>query len=288
MLLEETLTKALQTTLYAHREMSLRGAEVQIENGALAMFGMQGWDILLALYTADMSEALSRKDKRNLAIILAAIAAALAARVSRDVQAMSPGILAALQAAVINAGLAKYGITGDIRQIQAQTYLLEHGGELVTGLNQFTKERLSKMLAKAFASGDSFDVIANRIMSAYDEMTYARALKIAKTEASKAWSFAEMESAGLMEQAGFVMVKEWLLGPMHPRYDICDHNNEAGAIPLHQPFPSGDMATPQHPSCGCSIITYPAAGQPQPWGSTLPGGLLPYPPGFDQGDRNAI
>jgi hypothetical protein len=285
-MLEETLTKALQTTLYAHREMSLRGAERQIENDALAMFGMQGYDVLLALFTADMTEALSRKDKRNIEIILAAIAAALAARVARDVKVMQPGILSALQAAVINAGLAKYGITGDVRSIAAQTYLLEHGGELVTGLNKFTKERLSQMLTKAFQSGDSYDVIANRIMGAFDEMTYARAMKIAKTEASKAWSYAEMQSADLMEQAGFVMVKEWLLGPMHPRYDICDHNNEAGAIPLHQPFPSGDMATPQHPSCGCSIITYPASGQPQPWGSTLPGGLLPYPPGFDQGDRN--
>jgi len=89
-----------------------------------------------------------------------------------------------------------------------------------------------------------------------------------------------------MEQAGFMMVKEWLLGPLHERMDLCDDNNQAGAIPLQQPFPSGDMATPQHPNCGCSIITYPAAGQPQPWGTAV-GGLIPYPPGFNQGDTNA-
>jgi hypothetical protein len=285
-MLEETLTKALQKTLYAHRVASLVGAQRQIEGNASALFAMQGYDILMALFTADMTEALSRKDKRNIEIILAAIAAALAARVARDVQTLRPGIIAALTSAVVNAGLSKYGIQGDIRSIAAEKYLLEHGGELVTGLNTYTRERMSALLADAFASGDSFDVIANRIMASFDEMSLARALKIARTEASKAWSYAELETAGLMEQAGFTMLKEWLLGPAHPRFDICDHNNQAGAIPLHQPFPSGDMATPQHPSCECSTITYPAPGQPQPWGSAV-GGLIPYPPGFNQGDTNA-
>jgi len=174
-MLEETLTKALQKTLYAHRVMSLLGAERQIEGDASALFAMQGYDILMALFTADMTEALSRKDKRNIEIILAAIAAALAARVTRDVLTLRPGLLAALEAAVINSGLTKYGITGDIRSIQAQTYLLEHGGELVTGLNAYTRERMSALLADAFASGDSFDVIANRIMASFDEMSAAGA-----------------------------------------------------------------------------------------------------------------
>lgn len=287
-MLVETLTKALQHTLYAHRVMSLRGSEVQIENDSKAMFAMQGWDILMALFTADLGEAKREEDDhdREIAIILAAIAAALAARVARDVQTLRPGLISALTAAVVNSGLAKYGIEGDIRSIAAETYLRQHGAELVTGINQFTRQRMATLLADAFASGESIDVIALRIMASFDEMSASRALRIARTEASKAWSFAELESAALMEEAGFKMVKEWLLGPLHPRMDLCDDNNQAGAIPLHQPFPSGDMATPQHPNCGCSVITYPDELAPQPWGTTV-AGRTPYPPGFDQGDENA-
>jgi len=288
-MLEETLTLALQKTLYYHRVSVLVPATNQIERDALNVFRGQAYDILLAIFAADLGEAKRDEeddDDRAIAIILAAITAALAARLSRDVIALRPGLLSALTTAVVHSGLSKYGITGDIRSIAAESYLREHGAELVKGLNTYTKERMGKMLADAFARGDSIDTIATRIMSSFDDMSIARARKIAVTEASKAWSFAEMESAGVMEKAGYKMVKEWLLGPLHPRYDPCDHNHEAGAIPLNQAFPAGDMAPPQHPNCGCSLITYPDDAAVQPWGSTV-AGRTPYPPGFDQGDRNA-
>jgi len=283
--LAETLDLALQHSLYLHHRASMRAAEVQIENAAKAMFAMQSYDVLMALFTADMEEAASEKDERNRDIILAAIAAILAARLDRDVQTLRPGLVAALSAAVVNAALSKYGVAGDLRQIDAESYLRLHGAELVKDLNTFSRQRLAKMLADGLASGDSFDTIATRIMASFDEMNMARALKIARTEASKAWAYAELESARRMEEAGFVMVKEWLLGPLHAVMDPCDANHEAGAIPLHRPFPSGDMATPQHPNCGCSVITYPASGQPQPWGATIGGLPLYPPPGFDQGDE---
>jgi hypothetical protein len=95
-----------------------------------------------------------------------------------------------------------------------------------------------------------------------------------------------MESGYEMERSGYRMVKEWLLGPMHPRYDPCDHNHEEGAIPLKRPFSTGDMAPPQHPNCGCSLITYPTDGE-QPWGSQILGQTPLMPFGFDQGDQNA-
>jgi hypothetical protein len=90
-----------------------------------------------------------------------------------------------------------------------------------------------------------------------------------------------------MEQAGYRMVKEWLLGPMHPRYDICDHNAEAGAIPIHKSFPSGEMWTPAHPSCGCGVTSYPDPYRNQPWGNPVLGAIPMVPFGDDQGDANA-
>lgn len=286
MILEETLTLALQKTLYLHRVQILRSAEDTIERNVRTMFASQAYDVLLAIFEADLSEAAREDEKdRKTALVLAAIAAALARRLGRDVATLRPGLLSALTAAVIHSGLSKYGIKGDLRSIRAEQWLLEHGAELVKGINEVTRERMARLLTEGFARKESVDSIATRLTSSFDDMTIARARKIAITEASKAWSYVEMESAEVMERAGFSMVKEWHLGPMHPRYDPCDHNHEAGAIPLHAVFPAGDMAPPQHPSCGCSMITYPDGSAQQPWGSQVLGQTPMMPFGFDQGDN---
>jgi len=286
-MLAEALDKALQHTLYLHRIEALAPAVAQLERDAGRMFILQSYDVLTEIYQADLSEATQEeKDDRRLALILAAIAAALAARIGKDVLILRPGLLAALTAAVTQSALAKYGITGDLRSVRAQQYLIEHGADLVKGINDYTRERMGRLIAQGLAKGQSVEDIAGTLMTSFDDMGWARARRIAITEANKAWSYAELESAYDMEKAGYGMVKEWILGPMHPRYDICDHNNEQGAIPVHNLFSSGDMAPPQHPNCGCGLITYPADGN-QPWGSQVNGQTPLMPFGFDQGDQNA-
>jgi hypothetical protein len=185
----------------------------------------------------------------------------------------------ALAIALMRGSLSRYGISANFAHIKADQWLAAHGAELVKGLNETTKTAMQVLLRDAISSGASVDDIASQIMFRFSDMNYARARKIAITETSKAWSYAELESASVMESSGFKMVKEWLLGPNHPRFDICDDNAMAGAIPVNQAFPSGDMATPQHPSCGCSVITYPDPGQQQPWGTNVLGQipLLPWP-----------
>jgi len=282
----EALSDTLAKTLYLHRTEALRGPANLLERDALAMFRMQAWDCLMAFSLADLSESKSKDDKK-VAVIMAAIAAALRARMDRDTLILKPGLVAALSAALVHAGLAKYGITADLRSIAAEKWLLEHGAELVTGINDFTRQRMAAVLSKGLAAGDSAEALAQRLMSSFDSLSIDRARRIALTETSKAWSYAESQSAELMEQSGYMMVKEWLLGPMHPRFDICDHNNQAGAIPLHRNFPSGDPWPPQHPNCGCSVITYPDPSRKQPWGNAVLGAVPTIPFGRDQGDANA-
>ena len=286
--MEEALTRALQKTMYLHQVEVQHAARELIVRDSAWMFASQAYDVLLAVFTADLSEATAqeKENDRKVAIILAAITAALLARLGRDVAALRPGLTAALTTAIVNGGLSRYGITTDLRAIDAERYLIEHGAELVKGINEFTREEFKTILANGLRDGLSTEDVASRLMAKMDDYRYYRAQRIARTEASKAWSYAEMQSAGLMEEAGYKMVKEWLLGPMHPFYDPCDHNHEAGAIPLNRPFPAGDMAPPQHPNCGCSLITYPAGGN-QPWGTPVDGALPFMPLGFDQGDPNA-
>jgi len=282
----EALSDTLAKTLYLHRTEALRGPTNLLERDALAMFRMQAWDCLMAFSLAELTEA-TRKDDKKVAVIMAAIAAALRARMDRDTLILKPGLVAALSAALVHAGMAKYGITGTLDSIAAEKWLAAHGAELVSGINDFTRQRMAAVLAKGLAAGDTAEALAQRLMASFDTLSIDRARKIAVTEASKAWSYAEGQSAELMEKAGYMMVKEWLLGPMHPRFDICDHNNQAGAIPLHRNFPSGDPWPPQHPYCGCSVITYPDPNRQQPWGTPVLGAIPTIPFGRDQGDAHA-
>jgi hypothetical protein len=285
-MLLETLDRALQKTLYWHRVAALESAVATTELEVRMMFAGQAYDILMALYMADLSEAAGEDDDdRRVAVIMAAIALALKRRLDRDVLTIKPGLAQALRTALVNSAFAKYGIQGGLDSIRGEQWLLAHGAELVTQINEYTRERMAKLLAESFRKGESIETIATKLMAGFDEMNLARARRIALTETSKAWSYAEMESAYEMERAGYRMVKEWLLGPMHPRYDPCDHNHEQGAVPLRQPFSTGDMAPPQHPNCGCSLITYPDGSAPQPWGSQVIGQTPLMPFGFDQGEQ---
>jgi len=283
--LQEVLDRALALSLYQHRIDSLRPAMRTLQDAGRRMFTAQAYDSLLAVYGADLSEATKEeKDDRKAAAILLAITAALALRLSRDVALLQPGLEQALTAAVVNAGLAKYGIRADLRSIKAQEWLAAHGAELVTGINQFTREQMAIVLRDGFAAGKSVDDIAADLMFKFNDMSWPRAYRIAVTEANKAWTYAELEHAKLMEDAGFLMVKQWLLGPTHPRMDRCDEAAEMGAVPLSHIYPNGIGGPPDHPHCGCCLTSYPDTGQSQPWGAMVLG-LTPTP--FGQGDANA-
>lgn len=285
-MLLETLDRALQKTLYWHRVEALASAVNTLEINARQMFAMQAYDVLMALFYADLTEAAKEdEDDHNIAIILAAIALALKRRIDRDVLTLNPGLAQALRTALVQSAFAKYGISAGIDSIRGEQWLLAHGAELVTQINEFTRESMARLLADSFAKGESIEQIAAKISASFEDMSLYRARRIALTETSKAWSYAEMMSGEEMQRAGYKVVKEWLLGPLHPRYDPCDHNHEQGAIPLRQPFSTGDMAPPQHPNCGCSIITYPDGDVEQPWGNPVLGMTPMMPFGFDQGDQ---
>jgi len=286
--LQEALDKALAATLYHHRIESLKPAVRTLEVASKRMFIAQAYEVLLAVYGADLSEDTrqERADKRRAAIILAAITAALARRLSQDVGLLRPGLAQALAIAVANAGLAKHGIVADLRSVRAEKWIAEHGAELVTGINKFTREQMAIVLRDAFRAGKSVDAIAGDLMMKFGEMNYARAYRIAVTEANYAWTHAELEHAAAMEGAGFKMVKEWLLNPLHPRWDECDTCSDVGAIPIKMAFPTGKQGPPDHPNCGCCLTSYPDSSQDQPWGAMV-FGLTPVQPFGGQGEANA-
>lgn len=284
----ETLDRALQKTMYWHHKQAMERPVSMLTDCASRLFASQSYDVLMAIYLSDFLEADNDRDERRLAAALAAIALALSRRTAHDVELLAPGLELALRTALTNSAFAKYSIfTDDINTIRGSEWIRAHGADLVNGLNDYTRDRLSAVLADGFRSGATVDEIASRIVAEFEDMRWWRARKIAVTETNRAWSYAEIESAREMERAGYVMVKEWLLGPYHPKYDLCDTNHEQGAIPINQTFPSGDFAPPQHPSCGCSLITYPSSDYNQPIGAIVLGytPLMPFTFGRKEGDN---
>lgn len=68
------------------------------------------------------------------------------------------------------------------------------------------------------------------------------------TEHSRAWNQARMDS---MQEAGVTKIR-WRYTSSNP-CQRCRDNEEAGAVLLGAPFPSGALAPPDHPNCGCYV-----------------------------------
>jgi hypothetical protein len=73
-----------------------------------------------------------------------------------------------------------------------------------------------------------------------------RATMIANTEMNRAMSISAMDTYRELE-VGYV---EWLTTDP---CDYCSENEDAGAIPVGQEFPTGDTEPPAHPNCRCAI-----------------------------------
>jgi SPP1 gp7 family putative phage head morphogenesis protein len=77
-----------------------------------------------------------------------------------------------------------------------------------------------------------------------------RARMVAHTEMARAQSAATVES---YEQTG-VRERAWLSAEDAKVCPRCDANVAAGAVPMGQPFPSGDMSPPIHPNDRCALM----------------------------------
>lgn len=132
---------------------------------------------------------------------------------------------------------------------QAINYANSHCAQLVTKMNQETKERLAKVIGDAIKEKRGVDGLARDIRKEFDNMTRDRSRVIARTETRDALFHAGQDRMKGMGVTG----KEWILGSGGKTGNCpeCLANAAVGAIPIDDEFP-----TPQdqiHPSCTCGI-----------------------------------
>jgi hypothetical protein len=253
----EALDATARGALYLSKTIALTKSRNEMQNAAAAMFNRQAWDILQAMDSFHMSEAQGDDTERQVAAITAAIMLALKRRLNEDAKLFTDAYLGAISASLTEGWLSRHGIQVRPDDVKASEWVSEHGAEMVTGVNEWTRTQLRSLLLDGLQSGKSISEITESIMSRFADMTGYRAETIALTETSKAMSYGTLEQGRIMERAGLDVVKEWLLHPLHPHVDECDENAQMGPVALDTVYTPDVMAPPAHPRCMCFLEVYP-------------------------------
>lgn len=145
----------------------------------------------------------------------------------------------------------------------------EQAAELVTNIDESTRQMLRDVIANGLQDNIGLDAIIDNIAQS-PIFSEDRAELIARTEIRNANERGVLKGLFRARDAGNEMLKEWMLGP-NP-CEICIENADAGPIPLDDVFPSGDSEPTAHPRCECSITGAMAEPQSE----------------SDQGDEDAV
>jgi hypothetical protein len=137
---------------------------------------------------------------------------------------------------------------GPITSDEASLYASIRAGELVSGINATTQEKIADAIATGIEDNLGVDGTARLIRATLADMTRLRSTTIARTEMNDAFSEATIRK---LNRLG-VEYKRWILSP--DACPICEDNNAQGAIPVDDSFDSGDDRPPAHPNCKCALV----------------------------------
>lgn len=163
---------------------------------------------------------------------------------------MTPEIEVAFKAAGMFAG-AQLGVDEPITNLvndRAVKYAAERSAELVTNIDDSTRDMLRATVADAIENG-----MASRDLAKAIEENRAfspeRADLIASYELGQALEEGNM---AMWKESGVVTGKAWVTAEDEIVSDDCQANAEQGVIPIDEEFQSGDMQPLAHPMCRCS------------------------------------
>jgi hypothetical protein len=161
------------------------------------------------------------------------------------------------------------GISFELDNPRAVDYLAHHSAELVTGINQQTRDELRALFAVSRVDGWSYDKLAEELLSRFaywgtpqpQQHIKSRAHLIAVTELGDAYEEGSIQVALQLQASGLRMLKKWLTvsdGRVDP---LCQSVAELGWVPLDSLF--GDVQRPPyHPACRCTTL-YTREGSPE-------------------------
>ena len=136
---------------------------------------------------------------------------------------------------------------------RAVAYAKARAAELVSGVDDATREELKGIIADGLAENIGMDAIADQISQAY-AFSDDRAELIARTEITMANQTGALEGMKLARGAGVKLRKLWVTDD--DPCEECQENADDGPIDLDETFSgTGDDAPPGHPRCECSVVS---------------------------------
>ncbi len=131
--------------------------------------------------------------------------------------------------------------------------------ELITGVEQTTKDAVKKLVVQAFEEGWTPQKLTDAI-EAMPEFGPDRAALIARTEMNRAIMSGHVAAwREANHRFGLGTLKKTVLGTNENHCPICLAANREGAIPLDEGF-HGLGDPPFHPNCWCNLV--PVRGKP--------------------------
>jgi len=121
-----------------------------------------------------------------------------------------------------------------------------------------TRTELRELVARAFAEQWTPAELAKQIDSAF-VFSEGRAEMIAQTETAMAQTAATVQTG---KNFG-ATTKTVQMSNLHDIDDECDDANEAGEVPIDQPYPGGALHVPLHPNCRCVEMVHVPTKQPE-------------------------
>lgn len=165
--------------------------------------------------------------------------------------------------------VARYGVSWTLENPAATAYLRAHGAELVSRIDEATRNDLRSLIEAAMRDGRTYDQVAEDIQRQFksygdpgsfwrfdaerpQQHIDSRAHLIAVTEIDEAYEDGEWQAAREMQAAGITVVKWWSTIGDDRVSELCQGNEADGEIPLDEPHSSGDMHPLGHPACRCT------------------------------------
>ena len=151
-------------------------------------------------------------------------------------------------------------IAFDLAVPEATAYLENHGAELVTKINETTRDRLRTTITNGLEQGKSYGQIARDITDTFDGFTGKwpqahlrnRAHAVAVYETGDAYEAAGEAVSQHLAGEGLEMQKGWLTAGDSKVRPAHRANAAQGWIPADQEFQSGHMRPPTDPGCRCA------------------------------------
>lgn len=141
---------------------------------------------------------------------------------------------------------------------KATQYARGRRADLVRGINNTTRKRVSGIIQRGIRDGKSYPSIAKELQDSFQEMratrpgVRSRARLIAQTEVREAYAAgADAAIDDLAAASGVAYEKKWITRKDNRVTFLCRVNGSVGWIKKAESFPSGHMRPLRFPGCRC-------------------------------------